>query len=109
MKYKYELIGGEIKVGDKVLHGVFYGVVKGFSKDHKLATVDFSNGANEPNLMNAARTPCALWRRDELTPDRPMSTNSREAPEVNKELWDGEFWTDVITCHNQRKRRQSRY
>jgi hypothetical protein len=32
-----------------------------------------------------------------LPPDRPTSTNSREAPEVNKELWDGEFWTDVIT------------
>lgn len=50
MKYKYELIDGEIEVGDKVLYGVFYGIVKGFNKGHTLATVDFSNGANEPNL-----------------------------------------------------------
>lgn len=45
------LIDGEIEVGDTVLYGVFYGVVKGFNKGHTLATVDFSNGGNEPNLI----------------------------------------------------------
>jgi hypothetical protein len=48
---KYMLINGEIEVGDTVLYGVFYGIVKGFNKDHTLATVDFSNGDNEPTLI----------------------------------------------------------
>ena len=51
MLKKYELIDGEIQVGDKVLYGVFYGVIKGFNKTKTLATVDFSNGENEPNLI----------------------------------------------------------
>lgn len=48
---KYMLIDGEIEVGDKVLYGVFYGIVKGFNKGHTLATVDFSNGGNDQNLI----------------------------------------------------------
>lgn len=51
MIYKYELIEGEIEIGDKVLCGVFYGIVNGFNKDHTIATVDFSNGRNEPDLI----------------------------------------------------------
>lgn len=51
MIYKYELIDGDIEVGDKVLYGVFYGTVKGFNTSHTIATVDFSNGRNEPDLI----------------------------------------------------------
>lgn len=51
MIYKYELIDGDIEVGDKVQCGVFYGIVIGFNKDHSIATVDFSNGRNEKDLI----------------------------------------------------------
>lgn len=49
--YKYELIDGEIEVGDRVVYGVFYGIVRGFNEDHTLATIDFSNGENEKYLV----------------------------------------------------------
>jgi hypothetical protein len=45
-----------IRVGDKILYGVFYGEVLGFNRSRTKVTVDFSNGAREPNLVFPVNT-----------------------------------------------------